>query len=120
VKWRQGFGEEEGMCRVYARIGRAECAPVTRSVRLNGYVTSIRLEARFWAILDARAAHEGLTTPRFLGRLYDEVLEEQSEVRNFASLLRVACTLFVERRPEPGSQDFPHRHENGELRAALA
>jgi predicted DNA-binding ribbon-helix-helix protein len=108
------------MCRVYARIGRAECAPMTRSVRLNGYVTSIRLEARFWAILDAMAAHEGLTTPRFLGKLYDEVLEEQSEVRNFASLLRVACTLFVEGRPEPGPQAFQERHANGELKAAQA
>jgi predicted DNA-binding ribbon-helix-helix protein len=86
------------MCRIYASIGPDQCAPVTRSVRLNRFVTSIRLEARFWTILDAMASQEGMTTPRFLGKLYDEVLEERGEVGNFASLLRVACTLFVERQ----------------------
>ena len=33
----------------------AQYEPVTRSLRLHGAVTSIRLEARFWAILDEMA-----------------------------------------------------------------
>jgi predicted DNA-binding ribbon-helix-helix protein len=62
-------------------------------------VTSIRLENRFWAILDQMAAEEGMTTPRFLATLHDEVLEHRGEVRNFASLLRVACTVYLGGQP---------------------
>jgi predicted DNA-binding ribbon-helix-helix protein len=86
------------MCRIYAGTDPKEYAPVTRSLRLHGAVTSIRLEARFWAILDEMAAAEGATTPKFLAKLHDEVLELHGEVRNFASLLRVVCSVHVERR----------------------
>lgn len=85
------------MCRIYAGTDPRHYEPVTRSVRLHGAVTSIRLEARFWDILDAMAAEEGTTTPRFVATLYDEVLEETGEVRNFASLLRVACVTYLAR-----------------------
>jgi predicted DNA-binding ribbon-helix-helix protein len=85
------------MCRIYAGLGDDDCRPVTRSVRLSGFVTSIRLEARVWAIIDRMAVREGMSTPRFLSKLHDEVLDLQGEVRNFASLLRVACLVFLER-----------------------
>jgi len=85
------------MCRIYSGTDPADYEPVTRSVRLHGAVTSIRLDARFWAILDRMAALEGLSTPRFIAVLHDEVLETRGEVRNFASLLRVACATFLAR-----------------------
>ncbi|GBD42748.1 hypothetical protein HRbin40_00203 [bacterium HR40] len=86
------------MCRIYASTDPAACEAVTRSVRIHGLVTSVRLEARFWEILDEMAAAEGMTTPHFLGVLYDEVLELRGEVKNFASLLRVVCTIWLARR----------------------
>ena len=94
------------MCDLYASTdpGAYEC--VTRSVRLHGHVTSLRLEARFWAIIDEIAAAEGLSTPRFIGLLHDEVLERRGEVGNFASLLRVICTVYLERR---GARPAPYR-----------
>ncbi len=76
---------------------------MTRSVRINGLATSIRLEARFWEILDEMAAAEGMTTPRFLNVLYDEIPDLRGEVRNFASLLRVICTTYPARRPRSGT-----------------
>ncbi|MCL6607310.1 MAG: ribbon-helix-helix domain-containing protein [Geminicoccaceae bacterium] len=85
------------MCRIYAGTDPRDYEPVTRSVRLHGAVTSIRLEARFWAILDEMAAGEGLTTPKFIATLHDEVLELSGDVRNFASLLRVACATYLAR-----------------------
>lgn len=96
------------MCRIYAGTDPRDYEPVTRSIRLHGAVTSIRLEARFWAILDRMAALEGLSTPRFIATLHDEVLETGGEVRNFASLLRVACATFLARgaaaaEPEKGA-----------------
>lgn len=92
------------MCRIYAGTNPSEYEPVTRSLRLHGAVTSIRLEARFWKILDEMAVSERLSTPKFLATLHDEVLELHGEVRNFTSLLRVICTVYVDReqvRPEP-------------------
>ena len=85
------------MCRIYAGTAPSEYEPLARSLRLHGAVTSIRLEARFWAILDERADAEGLTTPKFLAKLHDEVLDQHGEVRNFTSLLRVVCAIYLDR-----------------------
>jgi predicted DNA-binding ribbon-helix-helix protein len=63
----------------------------TRSVRLHGHATSIRLERAFWRVIDLIAADEGMTTTRFLAVLYDEVVALHGEIRNFSSLLRCAC-----------------------------
>jgi predicted DNA-binding ribbon-helix-helix protein len=86
------------VCDLYASTDPGAYACVTRSMRLHGHVTSLRLEARFWAILDEIAAGEGLSTPRFIGALHDEVLERRGDVGNFASLLRVICAVYLERR----------------------
>ncbi len=91
------------MCGIYAATDPRKCEAVTRSVRINGLATSIRLEARFWEILDEMAAAEGMTTPRFLSVLYDEILDLRGEVRNFASLLRVICTTYLAHRPRSGA-----------------
>ncbi len=97
------------MCRIYAATDPAACEAVTRSVRIHGMVTSVRLEARFWEILDEIAAAEGTSTPHFLGVLYDEVLELRGEVRNFASLLRVVCTTWLAHRTAATGADAPAR-----------
>ena len=83
------------MCHFYASIPPEAYEPVTRSVRLHGQVTSIRLEARFWEIIDTMAAGQGMSTPRFVTTLYDEVLELRGTVGNFTSLLRVVCTVHL-------------------------
>jgi predicted DNA-binding ribbon-helix-helix protein len=84
------------MCRIYSATDPDLYEQVTRSVRLHGAVTSIRLEARFWAILDEIARQEDISTPRFVTKLHDEVLDREGEVRNFASLLRVVCTIYLD------------------------
>lgn len=81
------------MCQIYAGQPPESYEPVTRRLRLNGHSTSIRLERAFWRILDGMAAREGVTTPAFVSRLHDEVLEQRGEARNFASLLRCACLI---------------------------
>jgi predicted DNA-binding ribbon-helix-helix protein len=81
------------MCRVYAGQHPEDYEPVTRRLRLSGHSTSIRLERSFWQTLDSMAAREGMTTPAFISRLYEEVQDLQGETRNFASLLRCACLI---------------------------
>ena len=86
------------MCRIYACTDPTEYEPVSRSLRIHGAVTSIRLEARFWAILAEMAESEGMTTPRFIAKLHDEVLDLHGEVRNFTSMLRVVCAVYLGRQ----------------------
>lgn len=89
------------MCRIFASQDPASYAPVARALRLSGHMTSIRLEAAYWAILDEMAAREGMTMSRFIGRLHDEVLDWHGEVKNFTSMLRVTCTLYMRTRGRP-------------------
>lgn len=87
------------MCQIFAGQDPATYEYITRSVRLGGHATSIRLEATFWDILDEIADSQDLTVPRFLGTLHEEVLELHGEISNFTSLLRVACVLYL-RQPQ--------------------
>ena len=89
------------MCQIYAGQAPEGYEPVTRRLRLHGHSTSIRLERGFWRIIDGMAAREGMTTPAFVSRLHDEVLDLQGEVRNFASLLRCACLIEASQAVEP-------------------
>ncbi len=79
------------MCQIFAGQDPATYEGETRSLRLNGQSTSIRLEVAFWQMLDAIADGEGFSTPAFLSKLHSEVLELHGEARNFTSLLRCAC-----------------------------
>ncbi len=86
------------MCHIYASTdpGFYECS--SRSIRIHGHVTSLRLENRFWEILEELAAAEGITLTAFISKLHDEVLELKGEIGNFASLLRVVCTTYLQQR----------------------
>ncbi|WP_129142145.1 ribbon-helix-helix domain-containing protein, partial [Modicisalibacter coralii] len=77
------------MCHVYASTDPQRYESTTRSVRLQGCVTSVRLENEFWEILDGLAAEQDLSTARFISQLHDEVIAERGAVPNLASLLRV-------------------------------
>lgn len=85
------------MCQIFAGQDPVTYEGVTRSLRLNGQSTSIRLEAAYWEMLDRIAAAEGFTTPAFISRLHAEVVELHGEARNFTSLLRCACLQFLKR-----------------------
>ena len=84
------------MCLIYASTPPEEYTQQTRSIRINGVVTSIRLEVRFWTILEQVAENEGSSLGRFLSTLYDEATSIHGKIDNFASLLRVVCTTSLE------------------------
>ena len=83
------------MCHIFATQSPKTYASQTRSVRLSGHVTSIRLENVFWDILEEIADAQDLPFGKFLTELHDEVLELSGKNRNFASLLRCACLTYV-------------------------
>jgi predicted DNA-binding ribbon-helix-helix protein len=106
------------MCRLYASQDPNLYEPITRSMRLSGATTSIRLEAGFWTILDEIAEGERMTTGRFVSKLHDEVLTLHGEVTNFTSLLRVTCLLYVERKAS-SAQMRADRHLTDHLQPAM-
>jgi predicted DNA-binding ribbon-helix-helix protein len=91
------------MCHLFASQSPQSYAFETRSIRLNGQSTSIRLETIFWTILEQIAAGESMSVPRFISTLHSEVLQVWGEVANFTSHLRCICLVAVEdgraRRP---------------------
>jgi len=94
------------MCQIFAGQDPARYQLETRRMRLNGQSTSIRLENSFWAILDELAETEGVTTPAFVSKLHDEVLELHGESKNFTALLRCTCLLHRERALEAGTSQI--------------
>jgi predicted DNA-binding ribbon-helix-helix protein len=85
------------MCKMFAQQPLHDYESQTRSIRIQGHSTSIRLENTFWAMLEEIAAREGASVGRFVNTLHDEVLQRHGEVRNLASLLRCSCLIYAAR-----------------------
>lgn len=85
------------MCQIFAGQDPVTYQCETRSLRLNGQSTSIRLERAFWTVLGEIAGAEHLSVPQFISKLHAEVLELHGEARNFTSLLRCACLVHLNR-----------------------
>ena len=99
------------MCHIFAGQDPRNYAYETRSVRLMGHATSVRLEAKFWAIIEDIATGQQMPLARFLTQLHEEALEIHGRVDNFASLLRCCCLNYLAR-------DFDHARLQAEAQAA--
>ncbi|MCJ8349575.1 ribbon-helix-helix domain-containing protein [Moritella sp.] len=85
------------MCQIFANQPLESYSYITRSIRISGHSTSIKLEASFWDILDQIAHQQNMTTPSFITYIYNEALHYNGKISNFASLLRCACLLYLKR-----------------------
>ncbi|WP_435230474.1 ribbon-helix-helix domain-containing protein [Pseudopelagicola sp. nBUS_20] len=68
----------------------------TKSFRMDGMVTSVRLEDMFWRALETIGERDDLSIPQLLHRLYNESLDAGHDVGNFTSFLRVCCLRFLD------------------------
>ena len=82
------------MCEVFISADPQSYESRTRSVRLHGVVTSIRLENLFWQVLEEIAGRDGMGVVQLIERLYDELVIARGEVGNFASFLRVSALRY--------------------------
>jgi len=86
------------MCEIFIRANPDSYQTQSRSLRLHGVATSIRLETLFWEVLEELAQRDGMTVSQLLARLHDELAEHRGEVSltaNFASFLRVCCMRYL-------------------------
>lgn len=83
------------MCEIFISADPHSYDSRTRSVRLHGVVTSIRLENLFWEVLEEIAQRDGLTVVNLIEKLYDELSQaHDAPVTNFASFLRVSALRY--------------------------
>ncbi|WAC74167.1 ribbon-helix-helix domain-containing protein [Roseateles sp. SL47] len=83
------------MCQVFISADPQSYESRTRSVRLHGVVTSIRLENLHWEVLEEIAARDGLSVTQLITRLYDELVQARGAVGNFSSFLRVSALRYM-------------------------
>lgn len=89
------------MCEIISNQSEGDFALSTRTVRMHGHVTSVRLENYFWNILDAIADREKMNMRQLLNQLNDEFIAlNGGKPSNFSSLLRVGCIKFSRAYPD--------------------
>jgi predicted DNA-binding ribbon-helix-helix protein len=88
--------EEIAVCRLYIGANSHLWESQTRSLRMDGMVTSVRLENMFWTVLDEIAARDDMNVPQLLHQLYNESIDEGHDLGNFTSFLRVCCLRYID------------------------
>ncbi len=86
------------MCEFFVKADPIAYEQRSRTVRVHGVLTSIRLENMMWDTLAEMAVEEGCTTNALIAMFHDEILAHRGEVPNFASFLRVTCMRYLRRR----------------------
>ena len=82
------------MCQIFVQANPLSYEATTRSIRLHGVVSSVRLENLFWDTLEEIAMRDGMNVPQLLSKLYDELLAHRGDIPNFSSFLRVCCQRY--------------------------
>ena len=83
------------MCQIFVQANPMSYEATTRSIRLHGVVTSVRLENLFWDTLEEIATRDGMNVPQLLSKLYDELLAHRGDIPNYSSFLRVCCQRYL-------------------------
>ncbi len=102
------------MCEYFVKADPIQYEQRSRTIRIHGVLTSIRLENMVWDTLAEMAEEEGRTTNNLIVQFHDEILAHRGEVPNFASFLRVTSMRFLRRKLTEAQRAVDR--EGGELR----
>lgn len=83
------------MCNLFINANSDLWKSRTKSLRIEGMSTSIRIENFFWNILDEIAARDQMTVNQLITKLYFESIDAEHDLGNFASFLRVCCARYL-------------------------
>ncbi len=92
------------MCEFFVNADPIQYEQRSRTVRIHGVLTSLRLENMVWDVLAEMAQAEGRTTNALISLFHDEILAHRGEVPNFASFLRVTCLRHLRRAAQTASR----------------
>jgi len=93
------------MCDLYASADPIHYEQRTRSLRIRGVVTSIRLENLCWDVLARIASKDQVTTNQLISTLYEEIIGRQGKVDNLSSFLRITCMRYLSLVAEQHEKD---------------
>jgi predicted DNA-binding ribbon-helix-helix protein len=83
------------MCKIFISAAPELYRSRSRSLRLSGVATSIRLENQFWQVLEEIGRRDSLSVGQLISRLYDELADAGGDCTNFSSFLRVTCLRYL-------------------------
>ncbi|WP_133406128.1 ribbon-helix-helix domain-containing protein [Parashewanella tropica] len=83
------------MCQLFIDAEPSLWQPRTRSLRIEGVVTSIRLEQFFWQVLTEIAQRDNMSDSSLISKLYLESIDAGHDLGNFTSFLRVCCARYL-------------------------
>jgi predicted DNA-binding ribbon-helix-helix protein len=86
------------MCEYFVKADPIQYEQRSRTIRIHGVLTSIRLENMVWDVLAEMAEEERCTTNALIVQFHDEILAHRGEVPNFASFLRVTGMRYLRRK----------------------
>ena len=83
------------MCKLFIEADPKLWESSTKSLRIDGMVTSVRLETFFWNVLDEIAGRDGMNVVQLITRLHNESIDAGHDLGNFTSFLRVCCGRYL-------------------------
>ena len=87
-----------GVDPVILDFGMTLAQPLSRSVRLNGFATCLRLEEVYWEVLSDISRLNDCSVNTLLSYIDREVHLRYGGVRNFSGLIRVVCVMHLLKR----------------------
>jgi predicted DNA-binding ribbon-helix-helix protein len=82
------------MCQLFINADSELWKSRTKSLRIDGVSTSIRIENFFWSTLEEIAARDRMTVNQLITKLYYESIDAEHDLGNFTSFLRVCCARY--------------------------
>jgi predicted DNA-binding ribbon-helix-helix protein len=82
------------MCQLFIGADSQLWNSHTKSLRIDGVVSSVRLEHFFWNTLEEIAYRDDMTVNSLITKLYFESIDEGHDLGNFTSFLRVCCSRY--------------------------
>ena len=83
------------MCELFIDSDVDKWISRTKSLRIDGVATSIRMENFFWAVLSEIAVRDLMTTNQLITKLYLEAMDADHDSGNFTSFLRVCAGRYL-------------------------
>lgn len=83
------------MCGLFIEANDSLWSSSTKSMRIDGVVTSIRLESFFWITLEEISVRDDLSVAQLMSKLYLEAIDADHDIGNFTFFLRVCCSRYL-------------------------
>lgn len=82
------------MCKLFIKADPTLWESHTRSLRIDGMVTSVRLENFFWTTLDEISRRDGMNSAQLIAKLYNESIDAGHDLGNFTSFYESAAGVI--------------------------